>query len=141
MSSLARRAWRLPPLLLVAVALVQLALAQRAELSPWSGGGFGMFSTADAGGRRHLHASVLRPGLEREVPIPRALEIDVLRLRTFPTRGRAEAIARALAALPSADHGPPRAVRLQIWATRFEPATLAPRNRIVREYEIPIDGD
>ncbi len=133
--------WRLPPLILVGVALAQLALAWGADLSPWSGGGFGMFSTADAGGRRHLHAFVLRPGLVREVAVPPELEVEALRLLTFPTRARAVALARELAALPSPDYGPPRAVRLQIWRTRFAARTLAPAATIVRQLEVPVGGD
>lgn len=42
----------LPPLLLVAVALVQLGLAHTTSLSPWKMGGFGMFSTSDSPGFR-----------------------------------------------------------------------------------------
>ncbi len=38
----------LPPLCLIGVALVQLGLASAASLSPWLGGGFGMFSTTDS---------------------------------------------------------------------------------------------
>ena len=42
----------LAPGILVAVALGQLALANLGELSPWKGGGFGMFSTTDSLGAR-----------------------------------------------------------------------------------------
>jgi len=48
-----------PIILLIAVALHQIFLARSAALSPWSGGGFGMFSTLDHGSRRHLHTFVL----------------------------------------------------------------------------------
>ena len=140
MSEHDRWRWRVAPALLLAVALVQLALARGAGLSPWSGGGFGMFSTADAGGRRHVHASVLRPGLEREVAVPPERSDDLLRLLAFPTRARAEGLARALTALPSPDYGPASAVRIQIWRTRFAPETLAPSNQIVREFEVPVGG-
>ena len=56
------RAWAqwLPSLLLVSVALHQVFLVHHTQLSPWLGGGFGMFSTTDVGTARHLHALVLR---------------------------------------------------------------------------------
>lgn len=132
--------WRLPPLLLASVAAVQLALALGAGLSPWSGGGFGMFSTADAGGRRHLHALVLRPGMVREVDVPPELAVEALRVQTFPIHRLARDLARELAARPSPDHGPAQAVRLQVCRTRFAPQTLAPANELVRELELRLDG-
>jgi hypothetical protein len=42
----------LPVSLLVVVAGAQVTLATTAGLSPWKGGGFGMFATTDDAGRR-----------------------------------------------------------------------------------------
>ena len=134
------RPWRAPPLLLLAIAGLQLLLAHATGLSPWSSGGFGMFSTADAGGRRHLHAFVLRPGIEREMRVSRALEDNVSRVLALPSRSFATSLARELAALPVPDHGPATGVRIEIWRTRFDPATLAPSNEILRVHEIAVDG-
>ena len=55
--------WRalLPVTLLVAVAGVQVMLATTAGLSAWKGGGFGMFSTTDDGGRRYVRIFVTAP--------------------------------------------------------------------------------
>ena len=74
----------LPITLLVIVAAIQVALVRGAGLSPWSGGGFGMFSTLDHGSRRHLHAFIVRPGLRREVLPPAALADEVKRALTLP---------------------------------------------------------
>ncbi len=124
----------LPALMLVAVAGVQLTLAHLESLSPWSGGGFGMFSTLDHGSQRHLHAFVVRPGLRREVRPPAELERAVSRALTLPTEARLHDIAVELAGTPTPDHGPPTAVQLQVWSTRFDPSTLTPSSRILREY-------
>jgi len=50
-------AWIAPGLLIV-VATVQLALALTSELTPWKGGGFGMFATVDEPGNRVLEVRV-----------------------------------------------------------------------------------
>jgi hypothetical protein len=59
------RAQLLPVLLLLCVALHQLRLVYTTDLSPWSGGGFGMFSTTDAPSDRHLYIYELKPSLRR----------------------------------------------------------------------------
>jgi hypothetical protein len=136
-----RRALRaLPCLLLLAVAARQAWLVAHDDLSPWSGGGFGMFSTADAGPTRHLHAFVVRPGLLREIAPPRHLEGLVEATLTLPGESNLRALAREVAALPTPDHGPASAVRLQVWQTLHDPVTLAPRNRLLRAYELPLGG-
>lgn len=49
----------LVPLIMVAIALFQLYLAHTADLSPWKGGGFGMFSSVDSPSMRVLSAVAL----------------------------------------------------------------------------------
>ena len=131
----------LPVLCLLVVAALQLVLAQTQALSPWSGGGFGMFSTLDHGSRRHLHAFVLRPGLRREVMPPPGLEEEVSRALTLPTQARLRSIAVRLADTPTPDHGPPTAVQIQVWHTRFDPATLTPSSHILRELLLPLNEE
>lgn len=128
----------LPGAALVLVALHQLLLSWTSDLSPWFGGGFGMFSTADAGSARHLHAVVLRPGLEREVFPPEELQELELRVRTLPTDANLRALARELARLPSPDHGPATGVRIQVWRTRYHPQTLAPESQLLRGLVVPL---
>jgi len=125
----------LPALLLVVVALHQIHLVERRGLSPWSGGGFGMFSTPDAAATRHLHVFVLRPGLEREVAVPDALEDALRRALALPTDDRLRALGRALAELPTPDHGPATGVRIQVWGTEHAGETLEPKGRLIRALE------
>ena len=136
----ARRLRILPSALLVLVASQQILLAHTSGLSAWSGGGFGMFASTDAGATRHLHAFVRRPGLRREVRPPRSLAEQVQRVLTLPTDAKLRALAAEIADLPTPDHGPPTAVELQVWHTRFDPKTLAPRSRILRAIEVPLDS-
>jgi hypothetical protein len=138
--SIVERVLRMLPIaLLIVVALHQISLAHRAALSPWSGGGFGMFSTLDHGGRRHLHAFVLRPGLRREVVPPPALADEIKRALTLPTDVRLGALAGALAKTPTPDHGPLAGVQIQVWHTRFDPETLTPISQLLREFVLRLE--
>ncbi len=128
-----------PALLLVVVATHQLYLSANVGLSPWSGGGFGMFSTTDAGATRHLHAFVIRPGIEREIRVPEALRDRERRALTLPSDANLRALASALAELPTPDHGLATGVRIQVWRTRFDPNTLAPISSIHRALVVPLE--
>lgn len=131
----------LPIALLIVVALMQIALARSAGLSPWSGGGFGMFSTLDHGSRRHLHTFVLRSGLRREVIPPRDREDEIRRALAFPTDRRLRALATVLAETPTPDHGPATAVQVQVWHTRFDRETLTPTNQILSEFVLQLENE
>ena len=128
-----------PAALLVAIALQQLYLTQTAGLSAWSGGGFGMFSTTDAGATRHLHAFVQRPGIEREVLVPETLRMQQRRALALPSNANLRALASELARIPSPDSGAATGVRIQVWNKRYDPITLAPIGSILRAMEIPFE--
>ncbi len=127
----------LPPLLLVGVACTQLWLAHAEALSPWSGGGFGMFSTQDAGSRRHLHVFAHHEGIRRELTLPRSLAEAAARASALPSRARLVALARRLDA-DDPDFGRPAALEVQVYATRFDRETLAPRGVLLRSIEVPL---
>jgi hypothetical protein len=125
----------LAPLLLVAVACGQIALAQTRALAPWLGGGFGMFSTTDTWMRRHLHAFALRPGVRRELALPPGVEREVRRAVAFPSDAHLRALARRLAAAPSSDEGPLEGIEIQVWGVRYG-ADLAPAGVLLRGVRI-----
>ena len=130
--------WCLPSALLIGVALIQIWLVYAEALSPWSGGGFGMFSTTDAGMARHLHAFAIRPGIRRELRIPQTLEKMELRVLTLPTKSNLRALAYELAEVPTPDAGPLQSIAVQVWATRFDPDNLEPSGFIMRSLEVRI---
>ena len=136
-----RIASALPALILAAVALHQIWLVAHAGMSPWSGGGFGMFSTSDAGPTRHLHAFVLRPGLLRELELPSALDTPARRALVLPSDANLRALANEVATLPTPDHGAPTGVRIQVWQVRHDPVTLAPSSRLLRGFELALPAD
>lgn len=136
-----RRMQILPSLSLIAVAIHQLFLVETQALSPWSGGGFGMFSSVDAGSTRHMHAFQIRPGLHREIGPPESLSGEVRSLLTLPSWERMRVVADELAGLTTPDHGDVTSVVLQVWHTRYDPDTLTPTSRLLRELELPQDHD
>ena len=65
--------WRataaVPAAVLLLVACIQLTLTRTSGLSPWKGGGFGMFSTTDDAGRRSVRVFVTAPDRSEELTI------------------------------------------------------------------------
>lgn len=125
------------PGLLVAVACSQIVLTRTADLSPWLGGGFGMFATIDSRGDRHLAVLAESPGLIHELEIPATLRDQAERVRALPTEARLQALARAIAVL-EADRVPGlTSVRLQLWRTQRDPGTLAYDEELATEVRAP----
>jgi hypothetical protein len=135
----------LPALLLVAVAAIQIPAAKLGVLSPWLGGGFGMFSTTDSPARRHLHAVALRPGLQEELEIPEDLEFEVRKAVGLPTRHRLEAMARSLEIFlrdfGDPDAGPLEAISIGVYRVRFDRGTLAPTGEPVASLRVPASAE
>ncbi len=114
----------LPVALLVVVALHQLGATVYGDLTPWLGGGFGMFATLDTPGNRVLSAHVLEPDFRREIVIPQSLSDAAGRARAFPTRRRLTDLAGRLAADPRYNRDTVEAVVLTVWRIRPEPEPI-----------------
>ncbi len=128
----------LAPALLVAIALHQIALAHAVDLSPWKGGGYGMFSTTDHGGARFVRLWAEHPEGERRLPLPPELVNRSYRARDLPTTRRLERLAREVAlARPEAVAGA-EALRVEIWRIRPDPSTLEPRRSVLRETRVAL---
>ncbi len=98
-----------------------------------------MFSTLDAGGNRHLHATAHRPGIRRELAIPTHLEEEALRALTLPSDKRLRALAQTLAELPSPDAGPLDAIEIQVWTPSFNAKTLTPFGTRLHSLRVPFN--
>lgn len=133
-----RRLRWLPPALLLAVALNQIRLVRTADLTPWCGGGFGMFSTTDGRSARHLHAHALSPGLAVELGVPLALEQRAAAAVALPGEARLRALAFDLAPSGDSEFEPPRSIRIDVFATRWDESTLAPSGVLLRSVEVPL---
>ncbi len=126
----------LAPAALVAIALHQIALAHLVDLSPWKGGGYGMFSTTDRGGARSVRIHALGDGPARRVPVPPHLVNRAYRVRDLPRASALDAFAREIAReSPDAVVGA-RRVRVEVWRTRHDPESLEPRREMLRRREV-----
>ena len=128
----------LPAALLVAVAVNQQRLAHVDALSPWSGGGFGMFSVTDSPANRYLHASVENENLIREVRLPESWEERVRRATTLPTRQRLVTLAKDIAELESAGKLTWDRVTVQVWGVSYDPVTLTPSGTLLRAEHVDV---
>jgi hypothetical protein len=118
----------LPSVVLVALACAQIALAFGANLSPWKGGGFGMFATSDHGGFRKLRVYALRDGREERLEVPSELGRQELRAAWLPTERALRRFADELARAGEAPGA--QALRVEVWRTDFDAALRPTQTRI-----------
>jgi hypothetical protein len=118
----------LPSALLVALACTQIALAYTVQLSPWKGGGFGMFATNDHGAFRTVRVYALLPDGERRIEVPPELRREELRARELPSARALRRFAGRMAPLaPEAAE-----LRAEVWLIEFD-AALRPSRRKLSE--------
>ena len=85
------------PLLLCSIASLQIFLATTKSLSPWKGGGFGMFSTVDSPDARFLRIYLINGNEETAVPLPDSLKMLGREVQTIPSAALASGLADRLA--------------------------------------------
>ncbi|HVH06766.1 MAG TPA: hypothetical protein VNE71_12285 [Myxococcota bacterium] len=119
----------LPSIALVLLACVQLALVHVAELSPWKGGGFGMFATNDHGSFRSVRVFAEQAGGERRLGVPSERLQALFRVRELPNAAALRAFAGSLAPLaPDAN-----AIRVEVWRVCFDGELHAKTERLAAE--------
>jgi hypothetical protein len=147
------------PVLLAVVALTQITAAHAADLTPWKGGGFGMFTNIDRIIERSLHITVYTSSGEAVVltdtetaaQIAEALAQRSKRVRAMPDtktlRELGYAVLNTGVYLASPPGAPPRytleptgtepleieSVRLQVRGIRFNPESSTAELRPIKE--------
>jgi hypothetical protein len=119
-----------PPALLCLVAIGQVYLARARDLSPWKGGGFGMFSTNDDEFRR-IEVWIDGPEGEQELDVSRDLRIT--KLTAYPTEDRLTDLARTIMQTQQARGLEVTKVRVAVWRTDFTLETKERRDKLIRE--------
>jgi hypothetical protein len=127
------------PVLLALVVLVQVWLVHARGLTPWCGGGFGMFSTIDGWGARHLHVWLRGDGWRREAVVPDELSSLKEQALALPDDTRLRALALALAARDDGRLGALRSVEILVLTRRFGEAELVPEGVSIASFETPLE--
>ena len=137
-----RASWRslLPAALLVVVAGAQVGLGRTAALSPWKGGGFGMFSTTDDSERRHVRVYVSAPNRSEEIRIEPSLEDAARRAAVLPADRELSRLARRVVGRERRYQRPVDTVRIEAWRIEYAPDTLAATSRLIRDYTYRVDA-
>jgi hypothetical protein len=133
------RVWG-PGIVLLAVAAMQIVLAKTADLSPWKGGGFGMFATTDGTAFRHIRIFVEAPGRSEELVLAPSQEFAAARAQLFPSDTLLTRLARAVANREQRYGRSVATVRLEVWRTEFTPVTLDPADHRLREFVWRVDS-
>jgi hypothetical protein len=137
----ARADWRalLPVALLMTVAVVQVTLATTAGLTPWKGGGFGMFSTTDDGGRRYVRIFVSATDRSEELAITPSLEDAARKAAALPRGPQLSWLAHRVVERERRHRRPVDVVRIEAWRVEYARDTLAATTRLTREYVYRVD--
>ena len=72
------------PSLMFFIAMTQIVVSHRTYLTPWKGGGFGMFSTVESSGVRFIKVYLTIDDEQVAVPLPDTYDRYKIELQTFP---------------------------------------------------------
>ncbi len=127
----------LPTLLLIAIAVNQLILANFFNLSPWLGGGYGMFSTTDVGSNRHIHIYAKSEGIIKELIYPKELSDLALRTKSFPTDRNLIVLAQRISEIE--DDSALKSIEVQVWKSQYKSKTLHPSSKMLKSVELKLN--
>jgi hypothetical protein len=131
----------IPALLLLVVASVQVYLVHAADLTPWKGGGFGMFSTTDGNMFRSLRVFVSAPNRSEELLLKGNLEELAVRAQMFPSDGSLRRVALAVLKDQRKKGLPAEKIEIDVWNLEFEAGDLRPHGKILRRYSFNAGGE
>ena len=127
-----------PAALMIGVAAVQITLARTGHLTPWKGGGFGMFSTLDHGAFRGIDIVVEAPGRSETLEVPPSLEELAARAANYPSDWLLRRLGREVAARERRHERNVTRVRLTVWRTDFSSSTLLATERTLRTVVVDV---
>jgi hypothetical protein len=129
----------LPVVILVAVATLQISLAQTASLTPWKGGGFGMFSTSDHAGQRAIRIVATAPDRSEEIAVSPSLQDAADRVTALPGERQLARLGGLVAARERRYGRPVESIRIECWQTEHDPQTLKATLRQLCNYVHHVD--
>ncbi len=126
----------LPIILFVMIAGHHFYLVQHAHLSPWLGGGYGMFSTTDYGPSRYIRIYALRDNIIQEkIEIPPELSRLARKVRGLPDSKNVLSLALAIENYLNANQHMYPEIRVEVWASRYDAITLYPTYQKLNEMD------
>ena len=131
-----------PPLaavLLAAIGAAQIGFARVGGMTPWKGGGFGMFATLDHGAYRGVDVVVEAADRSEALKIAPSLEEAAARAATYPADWLLRRLAEGIVARERRYDRPVTRVKLRVWRTEFDSVTLHASERTLRDFVY--DGD
>lgn len=128
----------IPGLLLSIVAIAQVRLTRAEHLTPWKGGGFGMFSTTDDGMGRPMGIRISTPEGDREIGVPEPLAQQASRASVLPSRRQLSGLSHDIAEVATARGATVSGVRIAVWRVDYDPLTLAVRPVVVRDLRFDV---
>ena len=114
-------------ILFLAIAAHHFYWVHHAHLSPWLGGGYGMFSTTDYGPSRYIKVYALRDNIiQEEIEIPERLSMLARKVRGLPDDKNILSLALAIENfLDTNQHGYP-VIRIEVLTSQYDAETLHP---------------
>jgi hypothetical protein len=128
----------LPSLLLALVALRQVHLTRVTELTPWKGGGFGMFSSADGLSERRLRIVVRAPERAEEIGVPEGLAKLAAKAAVLPDPARLDRLARAIVGAERAAGRSAESVEVAVLGTTYASKTLFASERTLAHHALRV---
>lgn len=125
----------LPAVLLVLVAVIQIGLARTKYLTPWKGGGFGMFASLDHGAFRGVDIVVDGPERSEVLEIPPSLDELSARVANMPADWLLRRLGEGVVGRERRYQRAVDKVTITVWRTRFDPVTLQAEEQTLRTFE------
>jgi hypothetical protein len=124
----------IPAALLLIIAAIQVYLAKTSYLTPWKGGGFGMFSTNDGNMFRSLRVFVFAPDRSEELLLKGNLEDLALKVQTFPNDSMLKKLATEVMKNQKKKNLPAVTIEIDVWRVDYDKGTIFPRAKIMRTF-------
>ena len=117
----------LPILLFLLISGHHFYLVHKHQLSPWLGGGYGMFSTTDYGPSRFIKVFTLNKKIiQEEIEVPEHLSQLSKQVRSLPNNTNIKNFAIKLENYLTINHHSAAFIRVEIWKTNYDSETLKP---------------
>lgn len=120
----------LPILFFIIIVGHHFYLVKYHHLSPWQGGGYGMFSTTDYGPSRFIKIFTLNNNIiQEEIEIPEYLSQLSKQVRSLPNSKYIKNLAIELENYLAINQHSAPIIRVEIWKTNYDSETLRPSHQ------------